>query len=39
VPGDEFVTAMVVRTLDPYVAARAIHRSGRMLGTSKPVET
>jgi hypothetical protein len=39
VPRDGFETAMVVRTLDPYVAVRAIHRSGRVLGTSKPVET
>jgi hypothetical protein len=39
VPRDGFETAVVVRTLDPYVAVRAIHRSGRVLGTSKPVET
>jgi Arylsulfotransferase (ASST) len=39
VPRDGFETAMVVRTVDPYVAVRAIHRSGRVLGTSKPVET
>jgi hypothetical protein len=39
VPQDGFETAMVVRTLDPYFAVRAIHRSGRELGTPKPVET
>ena len=38
-PQDGFETAMVVRTLDPYVAVRAIHRSGRVLGISKPIET
>ena len=39
VPQDGFETAMMVRTLDPYVAVRAIDHSGRVLGTSKPVET
>jgi hypothetical protein len=29
---------MVVRSTDPYVAARAKDRSGRVLGTSKAVE-
>jgi outer membrane protein assembly factor BamB len=36
---DGFETAMVVRTSDPYVAVRANDRSGRVLGTSTPVET
>jgi Arylsulfotransferase (ASST) len=35
VPRDGFETTMVVRTLDPYIAVRALHRSGRVLGTSK----
>jgi hypothetical protein len=38
VPRDGFETAMLVRTAEPYVAVRAKHRSGRVLGTSKPVE-
>jgi outer membrane protein assembly factor BamB len=38
IPRDGFETAMVVRTSDPYVAARAKDRSGRVLGTSKAVE-
>jgi hypothetical protein len=28
-----------VRTLDPYVAVRAVHGSGRTLGTSKVLRT
>jgi hypothetical protein len=38
VPRDGFETAMAVRTLDPYVAVRAKDGSGRVLGTSKPIE-
>src|SRR5215211_7040979 len=38
IPRDGFETAMVVRSTDPYVAARAKDRSGRVLGTSKAVE-
>ena len=37
-PRDGFEAAMVVRTSDPYVAVRAKHASGRVLGASKPVE-
>jgi outer membrane protein assembly factor BamB len=37
-PRDGFETAMSVRTSDPYVAVRAKDRSGRVLGTTKPVE-
>jgi hypothetical protein len=39
VPRDGFETAMVVQTSDPYVAARAKDRSGRVLGASAPVKT
>jgi len=39
VPRDGFETAMVVQTSDPYVAAQAKDRSGRVLGASAPVET
>ena len=39
IPRDGFETAMVVRSTDPYVAARAKDRSGRVLGTSKAVES
>ncbi len=39
VPRDGFETAMVVRTSDPYVAVRAKHSSGRVLGASKAVES
>ena len=28
---------MLARTAEPYVVVRAKHRSGRVLGTSKPV--
>jgi hypothetical protein len=38
VPWDGFETAMLARTAEPYVAVRAKHSSGRILGTSKPVE-
>jgi len=39
VPRDGFETTMVARTPDRYVAVQARDRSGRTLGTSKPVET
>jgi len=39
IPRDGFETAMVVRSTEPYVAVRAKDRSGRVLGTSEPVET
>ena len=29
---------MLVQTSEPYVAVQAKHRSGRVLGASKPVE-
>jgi Arylsulfotransferase (ASST) len=35
---DGFETAMLARTAEPYVAVQAKNRSGRVLGTSKPVE-
>jgi hypothetical protein len=38
VPRDGFETAMVVQTSEPYVAVQAKHHSGRVLGTSTPVE-
>jgi len=38
VPRDGFETALSVRTTKPYVAVQAKHPSGRVLGTSKPVE-
>src|SRR5215212_6746176 len=38
VPRDGFETAMVARTAEPYVAVRAKHRSGRILGTTAPVK-
>jgi len=38
VPRDGFETAILVKTSDPYVAVRARHRSGRVLGASKPVK-
>src|SRR5918997_1202320 len=38
VPREGFETAMVVQTSEPYVAVQAKHRSGRVLGTSTPVE-
>jgi hypothetical protein len=34
-----FETAMLVRTSEPYVGARAKDRSGRVLGISEPIET
>jgi hypothetical protein len=37
VPRDGFETAMLVQTSDPYVAVRAKHRIGEVLGTSAPV--
>ena len=39
VPRDGFETAIVVRTADRYVGVRAKDGSGRVLGTSEPVET
>ena len=39
VPRDGFETAMMVQTSDPYVAVRAKHSSGRVLGASKPIES
>jgi hypothetical protein len=38
VPRNGFETAMVVLTAEPYVGVRAKHRSGRVLGTTEPVE-
>ena len=38
VPRDGFETAMLVKTSEPYVAVQAKHRSGRVLGSSTPVE-
>jgi len=38
IPRDGFETAMVVQTSEPYIAVQAKHRSGRVLGTSQPVE-
>ena len=37
VPRDGFETAILVQTSDPYVAVRARHRSGRVLGASGSV--
>ena len=37
VPRDGFETSLLARTTEPYVAVRARHRSGRILGTSKPI--
>jgi hypothetical protein len=39
IPRDGFETVMLVQTSDPYVAVRAKHRSGRVLGASTPIET
>jgi hypothetical protein len=39
IPRDGFETSMMVRTSDLYVAARAKHSSGRVLGTSRPIRT
>ena len=38
VPRDGFETAMLAQTAGPYLAVRAKERSGRVLGTSSPVE-
>jgi Arylsulfotransferase (ASST) len=38
VPRDGFETAMLVQTSEPYVAMRAKHRSGRVLGTTEPIK-
>ena len=38
VPRHGFETAMLAQTSDPCVAVRAKHRSGRVLGTSVPIE-
>ena len=38
-PRDGFETAMLVRTSDSYVGVRAKDSSGRVLGTSEPIET
>jgi len=38
VPREGFETAMLAQTYGPYVAVRAKHRSGRVLGASAPVE-
>ena len=38
VPRDGFETALLARTPEPYVAGRAKHSSGRILGTSKSIE-
>jgi outer membrane protein assembly factor BamB len=35
---DGFETAMLVRTAEPYVVVRAKDRSGRVLGTTEPVQ-
>ena len=37
-PRDGFETAMLVQTSDLYVAVQARHHSGRVLGTSTPIE-
>jgi hypothetical protein len=39
VPRDGFETALLARTNEPYVAARAKDASGRVLGTAKPVQS
>jgi len=38
VPRDGFETVMLVRTAEPYVVMRAKDRSGRVLGTTEPVQ-
>ena len=38
IPRDGFETAMLVQTSEPCIAVQARHRSGRVLGTSQPVE-
>jgi outer membrane protein assembly factor BamB len=38
VPRDGFETTILVQTSNPYVAVRAKHGSGRVLGASRPVE-
>jgi hypothetical protein len=37
-PRDGFETAIAVHTAEPYIGAQAKHRSGRVLGTSKPIK-
>jgi hypothetical protein len=37
-PRNGFETALLAHTAEPYVAVRAIHSSGRILGTSKSIE-
>jgi hypothetical protein len=39
VPRDGFETTLLARTTEPYVAVRAKDSSGRVLGTSRPVES
>jgi hypothetical protein len=39
VPRNGFETAFLARTTEPYVAVRARHRSGRILGKSKPIRS
>ena len=39
VPRDGFETDIAVHTIEPYVGVRAMHRSGRALGTSKVLKT
>jgi hypothetical protein len=39
VPRNGFETAILAQTSDPYVAVRAKHGSGRVLGASKPVKS
>jgi len=38
VPRERFETALLARTAEPYVAVRAKHSSGRILGTSESIE-
>jgi len=38
VPREGFETALLARTPEPYVAVRAKHSSGRILGTSRSIE-
>ena len=37
IPRDGFETAMQVHSSEPYIAVQAKHRSGRVLGDTKPV--
>jgi hypothetical protein len=39
VPKDGFETAILARSAEPYVAVQARDRTGRLLGTSEPIET